>query len=85
MTSQRHSRAPEATDVPRVGSNTLGGPEKGEVLDLMHSSEFISPTSNDAQVDFFRDKRHCFKWDTIVRILQKPESTVRGWTNPRGK
>jgi hypothetical protein len=34
---------------------------------------------------FFRDKRDCFKWNTIARLFQKPESNVRGWVNPRGK
>jgi hypothetical protein len=55
----------------RAGANTLYDPEKGEVLDLLHSAEFRSLASNDAQVDFFRDKHHCFKWDTIALIGRK--------------
>jgi hypothetical protein len=56
---------PEAADVLRTGANTLDDPEKGEVLDSMHSAEFRSLTTNDAHVNFFRDRRHCFKWDAI--------------------
>jgi hypothetical protein len=35
--------------VLRAGANTLDDPEKGEVLDLMHSAEFRSLTSNSAR------------------------------------
>jgi hypothetical protein len=51
----------------------------------MRSAEFRSLTSNDAQIDFFRDKQHCFKWETIAHVFQKPESTVRRWIIPRVK
>jgi hypothetical protein len=85
MTSQRRARTPEPADVLRRGANALEDPEKAEVLELMHTAEFRSLMTNDAQVEFFRDKQHCFKWDTIARVFQKPESTVRGWINPRGK
>jgi hypothetical protein len=68
----------------RAGANTLEDPEKGELPDLMHTAEFQSLASIDAQVNFFRAKQHCFKWGTIARVFQKPESIVRGWVNPRG-
>jgi hypothetical protein len=53
MNSQQRSRAPEAPDVLRAEANALDDPEKDEMLDLMHSAEFRSLTSNDGQVDFF--------------------------------
>jgi hypothetical protein len=40
----------------------------------MHSAVFRSLTSNDAQLGIFRDNQRCFKWDTIARTVQKPES-----------
>jgi hypothetical protein len=51
----------------------------------MHSAERRSLTNNEAQVNFFRDRRPCFQWDTIACIFQEPESPVRGWANPPGK
>jgi hypothetical protein len=51
----------------------------------MHSAVFRLLTSNDAQVDIFRDNQRCFKSGTIVCTVQKPESTVRGWVNRRAK
>jgi hypothetical protein len=51
----------------------------------MHSAVFRSLTNNDAQVDIFRDNQRCFKWDTIACTVQKLESTVCRWVNPRGK
>jgi hypothetical protein len=47
LTSQRRSRTPGASDMLRIAANTLDDPEKDEVLDLMHSAEFRSLTSND--------------------------------------
>jgi hypothetical protein len=51
----------------------------------MHSAVFRSLTRNDAQVNIFRDNQRCFTGDTMARAVQKSESTVRGWVNPRGK
>jgi hypothetical protein len=55
-----------------AGANTREDPEKNEILDLMHSAEFRSFPSSDAQISFFRDKRHCFKWNTIARAFKSP-------------
>jgi hypothetical protein len=36
----------------RAAANALEDPEKGEVLELIHSAEFQSLTRSDAQVNF---------------------------------
>jgi hypothetical protein len=74
----RHQTGREQDSIPSMI-------HKNAKLDLMHSAVFRSLTSNHAQVNLFRDNQRCFKWNPIVRTVQKPESTVRGWVNPRGK